>query len=361
MHARDGTGISLGGRTWPCFLGRAGHGGHFRRRHPTILHFRHAGRARRGLAAGRGHRARCRFLRGNMNLLAAKIGTLQAKLVSIDGLGQRVAKVAGVAYTDPELASSLPRRSRACRPARSLGRHGRAVHRPDAAHGRLGRGTGPAAGRHPGQAGAAVRQSEAAGRRVDAAFGGPGAHADRHAHHRLSLFEFVLRLAPQPGHGPLGAARRAGLLRAAGHAHSCRVGWRGAGVQVPSGLRQHGRDRPWRRPDPATRTPRRCWSSRGSWSIAASRSLASAAPAVPPVRTCTSRCGWPASRWIRACSWGRSRTLRRPWPARPARTAPRADPAAGCKRDGLIIVPGYYAAGALNWFVSRRTPAQPIT
>ena len=106
----------------------------------------------------------------------------------------------------------------------------------------------------------------------------------------------------------------------------------------------------------ATRTPRRCWSSRGSWSIAASRSPASAAPDVPPVRTCTSRCGWPASRWIRACSWGRSRTLRRPWPARPARTAPRADPAAGCKRDGLIIVPGYYAAGALNWFVSRRTP-----
>ena len=42
-----------------------------------------------------------------MNLLAAKIGTLQAKLVSIDGLGQRVAKVAGVAYTDPELAKQL--------------------------------------------------------------------------------------------------------------------------------------------------------------------------------------------------------------------------------------------------------------
>ena len=47
------------------------------------------------------------FLRGNMNLLAAKVGALQAKLVSIDGLGQRVAKVAGVAYTDPELAKQL--------------------------------------------------------------------------------------------------------------------------------------------------------------------------------------------------------------------------------------------------------------
>ncbi|CAB3911936.1 hypothetical protein LMG26788_04841 [Achromobacter pulmonis] len=47
------------------------------------------------------------FLRGNMNLLAAKVGALQAKLVSIDGLGQRVAKVAGVAYTDPEVARQL--------------------------------------------------------------------------------------------------------------------------------------------------------------------------------------------------------------------------------------------------------------
>ncbi|MCZ8436513.1 peptidoglycan DD-metalloendopeptidase family protein [Achromobacter xylosoxidans] len=47
------------------------------------------------------------FLRGNMNLLAAKVGALQAKLASIDGLGQRVAQVAGVAYTDPEVAKQL--------------------------------------------------------------------------------------------------------------------------------------------------------------------------------------------------------------------------------------------------------------
>lgn len=47
------------------------------------------------------------FLRENMKLLASKVGALQAKLVSIDGLGQRVAKVAGVAYTDPELAQQL--------------------------------------------------------------------------------------------------------------------------------------------------------------------------------------------------------------------------------------------------------------
>jgi murein DD-endopeptidase MepM/ murein hydrolase activator NlpD len=47
------------------------------------------------------------YLRENISLLAAKVGELQAKLVSVDSVGRRVAKVAGVAYTDPELAASL--------------------------------------------------------------------------------------------------------------------------------------------------------------------------------------------------------------------------------------------------------------
>jgi len=47
------------------------------------------------------------FLRQNVNLLAGKVGALQARLVSIDSLGQRVARVAGVAYTDPELLKQL--------------------------------------------------------------------------------------------------------------------------------------------------------------------------------------------------------------------------------------------------------------
>ncbi|GAB1577639.1 M23 family metallopeptidase [Bordetella petrii] len=47
------------------------------------------------------------FLRENVGMLAAKVGELQAKLVGIDGLGRRVAQVAGVAYTDPELAAEL--------------------------------------------------------------------------------------------------------------------------------------------------------------------------------------------------------------------------------------------------------------
>ncbi|MCD0501844.1 M23 family metallopeptidase [Bordetella petrii] len=47
------------------------------------------------------------FVRENVGLLAAKVGELQAKLVGIDGLGRRVAQVAGVAYTDPELAAEI--------------------------------------------------------------------------------------------------------------------------------------------------------------------------------------------------------------------------------------------------------------
>lgn len=43
------------------------------------------------------------FVRENVNLLAAKVGALQARVVGIEGLSKRVAKSAGVAYTDPEV------------------------------------------------------------------------------------------------------------------------------------------------------------------------------------------------------------------------------------------------------------------
>ena len=297
------------------------------------------------------------FLRGNMNLLAAKIGTLQAKLVSIDGLGQRVAKVAGVAYTDPELAKQLA----SAQPSVST--------QPEA--------SGVMDELFTDQTPPTAASAEELGRQLDDIQVRLAQQSDN-----LKLLDAALtqRSADQ--------ARMPTAMPITDYPYlSSSYGWRRNPVTGRSALHE-GLDFSAPPGTPilaasggvvleskfhpgygnmveidhgdglitATRTPRRCWSSRGSWSIAASRSLASAAPAVPPVRTCTSRCGWPASRWIRACSWGRSRTLRRPWPARPARTAPRADPAAGCKRDGLIIVPGYYAAGALNWFVSRRTP-----
>jgi murein DD-endopeptidase MepM/ murein hydrolase activator NlpD len=47
------------------------------------------------------------FVRQNMSLLAAKVGDLQAKLIAMDGLSKRVAEVAGVSYTDPEVHASL--------------------------------------------------------------------------------------------------------------------------------------------------------------------------------------------------------------------------------------------------------------
>ncbi|MEI2416907.1 M23 family metallopeptidase [Orrella sp. JC864] len=46
------------------------------------------------------------FVRENVNLLAAKVGALQARMVSMDGLSRRVAQAAGVAYTDPEIVAA---------------------------------------------------------------------------------------------------------------------------------------------------------------------------------------------------------------------------------------------------------------
>lgn len=111
MHARDGQDghFTLGGARLALFLGgalvtAAIFGAALQRYLTPILPAVHTvGWPLAGQQPGRD----ADFLRGNMNLLAAKVGALQAKLVSIDGLGQRVAKVAGVAYTDPELAKQL--------------------------------------------------------------------------------------------------------------------------------------------------------------------------------------------------------------------------------------------------------------
>lgn len=47
------------------------------------------------------------YVRQNVNLLASKVGDLQAKLIAMDGLSKRVAEVAGVSYTDPEIHASF--------------------------------------------------------------------------------------------------------------------------------------------------------------------------------------------------------------------------------------------------------------
>lgn len=47
------------------------------------------------------------YIRENVNLLAEKVGTLQAKLIAIGGLSRRVADAAGVQYTEPELQRNL--------------------------------------------------------------------------------------------------------------------------------------------------------------------------------------------------------------------------------------------------------------
>ncbi len=47
------------------------------------------------------------YIRENINVLAAKVGDLQAKIIAMNGLSKRVAQIAGVSYTDPEVHASL--------------------------------------------------------------------------------------------------------------------------------------------------------------------------------------------------------------------------------------------------------------
>lgn len=47
------------------------------------------------------------YLRENMKLLAGRVGEMQARLIQLDELGNRVAKAADVAYTDPEIHASF--------------------------------------------------------------------------------------------------------------------------------------------------------------------------------------------------------------------------------------------------------------
>lgn len=47
------------------------------------------------------------YIRQNVNLLASKVGDLQAKLITMDGVSKRVADAAGISYTDPEIYASL--------------------------------------------------------------------------------------------------------------------------------------------------------------------------------------------------------------------------------------------------------------
>lgn len=47
------------------------------------------------------------FMRGNIQVLAAKVGDLQAKLIEMSALSRRLAEAAGISYTDPEIQAGL--------------------------------------------------------------------------------------------------------------------------------------------------------------------------------------------------------------------------------------------------------------
>ncbi|AYN19905.1 M23 family metallopeptidase [Alcaligenes aquatilis] len=53
-------------------------------------------------------RSQAAAMQDNVTRLAEKVGGLQAKLIEMDGVSKRVAKAAGIEYTDPELAGAMP-------------------------------------------------------------------------------------------------------------------------------------------------------------------------------------------------------------------------------------------------------------
>jgi len=112
MHARAGQAgqLTLGGMRLAMLLGAglvmaAGAGAALQRYSTPVWPAAHA--AVVDSVPGQQAVREAAFVRENINMLASKVGALQAKLVSIDGLGRRVAQVAGVAYTDPELAGAM--------------------------------------------------------------------------------------------------------------------------------------------------------------------------------------------------------------------------------------------------------------
>ena len=112
MHARNGQvrRLKLGGAALAallaCGLAAAAGAGALLQRHGghAALPEAHAGVAGEpGAAQQPLHDAA--FARETVNVLAAKVGDLQARAAAVEGLGRRVAQLAGVAYSDPELAA----------------------------------------------------------------------------------------------------------------------------------------------------------------------------------------------------------------------------------------------------------------
>ncbi len=240
--------------------------------------------------------------------MARRLGEMQAKLVQLEALGERVSGLAGV---EP-------------------GRH------QDRARPRRRPGVGPAAldGR---TADSTLAELDAAGRpavRTCSRWSSRACSTRRCArmmvptqHPVAGAARLGLRLAHRPLHRALGAAHRAGLPGPVRHAHRRRRGRRRGRAGTASRLRPHGRGRPWQRPgDPLCPRLARCGCARATWSSAARRSPTWAPPAARPGRTCTSRCWCRAFRRIptsssRPAPSSRQR-LRRPGGKRQPRCGP---------------------------------------
>ncbi len=270
------------------------------------------------------------FLRENVNMLATKVGMLQAKLVSIDGLGRRVAEIAGLQYTGGDAAVPATLQE--------------ATHVMDDLF----------TDRQP----PTPESAEALGRQLDDIQTRMAEQADNLKLLDAALTSHSAEQARVPTAMPIkeypylsssyGWRRNPVTGRYAMHEGLDFSAPPGTPILAPPAAwccwpRASPATAIWSRSimamawSPATPTLRVCWSRPAMWSSAARKSPVSAHRAAPPGRTCTSRCAWRASRWIRASSSDRRIPSRPSWP-RPRRQG------RGHPRRALICSAAFAAA-----------------
>src|SRR6218665_1152541 len=209
---------------------------------------------------------RDRFMRANLDAMARRVGEMQARMVQLESLGERVLGLAGMA------PAHIPKAA-AGRGGALVGAHDLSIEQlqatlddlehltnqrvdlmtvlesrlfdqhirkkmiptPEPVAGRpAGSGFGWGLGPISGQSGVDSRRGFQAdtGTPILAAAGGGGGG-------------FGVWVAPGPDQRPVGAALRPGLPGGHRHANPGRRRRCGGGAGISSRLRQHGRDRPW--------------------------------------------------------------------------------------------------------------------
>ena len=252
---------------------------------------------------------RDRFMRENLDAMAQKVGEMQAKLVKLEAMGDRVSGPGRRQAGGTAPASAAAR-------GRFVGGQGGPFVPPQAA---TLEQLDSIVDSLDEAADAEHRPVHAD--RVAPARGAPAVADDAEQRAGRRAGRLGLRLPHRPVHRPRGAAHRAGLPGRRRHADPGRGRRRGAAHRAltpPTAT--------WSRStmatawSPAMRMPPRCWCKRRRPRQARPGDRRrSAAPAARPARTCTSRCWSTACRRTRPSSWPAARR-RWPLPAKAGRT-----------------------------------------